>query len=92
MTPDDVARSLSVAYRELTCAEFIDSTRRREQELTYWSGMVESLQNEWFDLTTRPMPGSRIFFRHKLGNVKLLTRFPERLDWERDVIAWRFEP
>lgn len=92
MTPDDLEASLTIAHRQLMVSEYIDSARRREQELTYWSAELDRLKLVWFDLTIRPLPGSRIIFRHSLGNVALRTVFPERLNWSKDLTAWRFEP
>lgn len=92
MTPDDIEASLTIARRELVAAEYIDSANRRTSELAYWSGELKRLQNEWLDKTVLPMPGSRIIFRHSLNDVKLRSAYPERLNWDRDVIAWRFEP
>jgi hypothetical protein len=43
---DDLRRSLDHAETEYICADFIDNTARRDQQLSYWRRRRDDLRNK----------------------------------------------
>lgn len=88
---DTWSTALTMVLTNRLAADYIDNTDRRARETARYDAMISTLR-------VRPIahdgsdrcpvfPGTAVYIRHKLNDVILLSRQPERLTWS-DVISW----